>query len=69
MITKTDRYHIERKYHDPEKEFDAFKRMAYHGIGYIEESGLDDEQILNGLKQLEKETEKLNLDTMQTYLK
>lgn len=59
MITKTDRYHIERKYHDPEKEFDAFKRMAYHGIGYIEESGLDDEQILNGLKQLEKETEKL----------
>lgn len=60
MITKADRYHIERKYHDPEKEFDAFKRMAYHGIGYIEESGLDDEQILNGLKQLEKETEKLS---------
>ena len=59
MITKTDRYHIERKYHDPEKEFNAFKRMAYHGIGYIEESGLDDEQILNGLKQLEKETEYL----------
>lgn len=59
MITKADRYHIERKYHDPEKEFDAFKRMDYHGIGYIEESGLDDEQILNGLKQLEKETEKL----------
>jgi pyruvate-formate lyase len=53
-----DRSTIERKYHNPEKEFDAFKRMAYHGIGYIEESGLDDEQILNGLKQLEKETEK-----------
>ena len=59
MITKTDRYHIERKYHDPEKEFDAFKRMAYHGIGYIEDSGLDDDQILNGLKRLEKETEHL----------
>ena len=59
MITKTDRHHIERKYHDPEKEFDAFKRMAYHGIGYIEDSGLDDDQILNGLKRLEKETEHL----------
>ena len=59
MITKTDRYHIERKYHDPEKEFDAFKRMAYHGIGYIEESGLDDTAILKGLEELSKNTEKL----------
>ena len=59
MITKTDRYHIERKYHDPEKEFNAFKRMAYHGIGYIEESGLDDAAILKGLEELSKNTEKL----------
>ena len=59
MINSTDRYFIERKYHNPEKEFDAFKRMAYHGTGYIEESGLDDEQILDGLAQLEKETEHL----------
>lgn len=59
MIDFTDRYFIERKYHNPEKEFNPFARMEYHGIGYIEESGLDDEQILNGLKQLEKETEKL----------
>ncbi|MBE6738751.1 MAG: hypothetical protein E7565_00370 [Ruminococcaceae bacterium] len=59
MISSTDRYFIERKYHNPEKEFDAFKRMAYHGTGYIEESGLDDEQILDGLAQLEKETEHL----------
>lgn len=28
MITETDRYFIERKYHDPKKEFNAFKRMA-----------------------------------------
>lgn len=56
MINKEDRYFLERKYHDPEKEFDAFKRMAYHGIGYIEESGISDEEILNGLKKLSEET-------------
>lgn len=59
MITNTDRYHIERKYHDPDKEFDAFQRMAYHGIGYIEESGLDDAELLKGLEELSKNTENL----------
>lgn len=56
MISETDRYYIERKYHDPEKEFNAFSRMAYHGIGYIEESGLDDAEIVKGLEKLSKET-------------
>ena len=55
MINDTDRYFIERKYHDPEKEFNAFDRMAYHGIGYMEESGLDEQGLLDGLKKLEKE--------------
>ena len=59
MITKTDRYYIERKYHDPDKEFNAFRRMAYHGIGYIEESGLDDAEILKGLEELSSKTEQL----------
>lgn len=59
MITETDRYFVERKYHDPEKEFNAFMRMAYHGIGYIEESGIDDDALLNGLERLSKETENL----------
>ena len=57
MISKEDRYFIERKYHDPEKEFNAFRRMAYHGIGHIEESGLNDTEILEGLEKLSKETE------------
>ena len=52
MISASDRYYVERKYHDPEKEFDPFKRMAYHGIGYLEESGLDDEALLKGLLAL-----------------
>lgn len=55
MITENDRYYIERKYHDPEKEFDPFRRMAYHGIGYIKESGLDETGIREGLKKLEDE--------------
>lgn len=55
MITATDRYYLERKYHDPEKDFDPFARMAYHGIGYSEESGLNDEEILRGLANLEPE--------------
>lgn len=47
-----DRYFIERKYHDPEQPFNAFKRRAYHGIGYLEDSGLDDEQLKMGLQAL-----------------
>lgn len=59
MISATDRYYIERKYHDPEQPFDAHKRMAYHGIGYMEESGLADEALLEGLEQLAAETSNL----------
>lgn len=59
MISKQDRFFIERKYHDPEKEFDPFNRMAYHGIGYIEDSGLNDDELLSGLEALSIKTEKL----------
>jgi len=59
MIDSKDRYFIERKYHDPEKDFNPFARMAYHGTGYIEESGMDDEELLKGLEKLSKENENL----------
>lgn len=58
-MNATDRYFVERKYHDPEKEFDPFARMAYHGTGYIEESGLGDEELLKGLEKLSRENENL----------
>ena len=51
-MNATDRYFIERKYHDPEKEYNPFARMTYHGIGYIEDSGLDDDKLLEGLNNL-----------------
>lgn len=55
----SDRKFIERKYHNPDENFNPYQRMAYHGEGYDEESGLDDEGILNGLKKLEPEIEGL----------
>ena len=54
-----DREFIERKYHNPNEEFDPYNRMKYHGEGYDEASGLDDEGILNGLKNLSSKTESL----------
>ena len=35
MMNQTDRYFIERKYHDLEQDFDPFSRMAYHGIDVL----------------------------------
>ena len=47
-----DRYFIERKFHNPDEEFNPYARMAYHGEGYDEKSGLDDKGILDGLDRL-----------------
>lgn len=55
----TDREFIEKKYHDPAKDFNPFNRMAYHGEGYIEDSGLCEEDILKGLKELEPSVQDL----------
>lgn len=56
----TDRVTIERKYHDPEKEFNFFNRMAYHGYDYDETTGLDDAQIEEGLLEMATELEGLS---------
>ncbi len=50
MINKIDREFIENKYHRTDKSFNSLNRMAYHGIGYAEETGKDDVEILAGLK-------------------
>ena len=47
-----DRATIERKYHDPDKPYDGFRRMAYHGYDYDAATGLTDEQIQEGLAEL-----------------
>ena len=50
-----DRYTIERKYHDPDKPFNPYIRMAYHGYDYDESTGLDDSGIHEGLEKLSAE--------------
>ena len=53
LLDKTDREWIENKYHRTDEPFDPLNRMAYHGIGYAEETGMDDEEILTGLKLMQ----------------
>lgn len=52
---KEDRKWIERKFHNPEEPFNPYERMKYHGTGYDEKSGLTDEKILQGLKELQSQ--------------
>lgn len=47
-----DRRFIEQKYHNHDENFNPYNRMAYHGEGYIKETGLCDEEILEGLNNL-----------------
>ena len=53
MIRSEDRYWIERKFHDPEAEFNPHRRMQYHGAGYRADTGLDDDGLLAGLQELD----------------
>ncbi len=52
-----DRATIERKYHDSDKPYDGFRRMAYHGYDYDAATGLTDEQIKAGLADLAQKLE------------
>ena len=49
---QNDRPLIERKYHDPAKEYDPFTRFAYHGYAFDEATGLSDEAMDAGLAAL-----------------
>lgn len=55
----TDRPYLENKYHKTDEPFDPFRRMAYHGYDYDEATGKSDEELLQGLKKLEPELDKL----------
>ena len=50
-----DRSFLENKFHDTEKEFDGFKRWAYHGYEYDHSTGLSDEEIHEGLLKIDAE--------------
>ena len=39
------------KYHIQDEPLNPFTRMVYHGVGYMEESGLDENGLFEGLKR------------------
>jgi pyruvate-formate lyase len=59
VINEQDRKYLENKYHRTDQPFDPFKRMAYHGYDYDENTGLDDQGIKQGLRKLSQESEGL----------
>ena len=52
----TDREFIENKYHKTNENFDPFERMAYHGYDFDKSTGLEDEEINDGLAKLYEKT-------------
>ena len=54
-----DRPFIETKYHWPDKPFNPYKRMAYHGYDYDASTGKTDEEILQQLQALEEQIKDL----------
>ena len=54
-----DRPIIETKYHFPDRPFNPYRRMAYHGYAYDEATGKSDEEIVALLKELEPQLEGL----------
>ncbi len=55
----TDRSFIENKFHKQNEPFNPYARMAYHGYNFPEDSGLSDEEIRAGLRELSPSLEKL----------
>ena len=57
LISEQDYDYLINKYHDTNKPFNPYERRAYHGYDYDKSTGLSDEEILEGLLELEKELE------------
>lgn len=51
-ISEADRSFIENKYHRQDQPFDPYNRFGYHGYEFLPETGLDDTQMLRGLRAL-----------------
>ena len=54
-----DRTFIENKYHKTSEPFDPFRRRAYHGWACDADTGLTDEDLLAGLRELSNKTNHL----------
>lgn len=56
LIPAADRAYVENKYHRSDEPFDPHHRFNYHGYEYDPSTGLDDEQMKQGLEKLYEET-------------
>lgn len=62
-----DRSFIENKYHKTDEPFNPYSRMAYHGYGFDKSTGLEDEEIRDGLSKLYEKTKDLPHPVAKAY--
>lgn len=62
-----DRSFIENKYHKTDEPFNPYSRMAYHGYDFDKSTGLEDEEIKDGLSKLYEKTKELPHPVAKAY--
>lgn len=62
-----DRKFIENKYHKTDEPFNPYARMAYHGYDYDNGTGLEDEEIKEGLSRLYEKIKALPHPVAKAY--
>ncbi len=62
-----DRSFIENKYHKTDEPFNPYSRMAYHGYDFGKSTGLEDEEIKDGLSKLYEKTKDLPHPVAKAY--
>lgn len=62
-----DRKFIENKYHKTDEPFNPYARMAYHGYDYDKSTGLEDEEIRDGLAKLYEKIKTLPHPAAKAY--
>ena len=62
-----DRSFIENKYHKTDEPFNPYSRMAYHGYDFDKSTGLEDEEIRDGLSKLHEKIKDLPHPVAKAY--
>ncbi len=62
-----DRKFIENKYHKTDEPFNPYDRMAYHGYDFDKGTGLEDEEIREGLEKLYEKTKGMPHPVAKAY--